>query len=167
MKKKVSYLLGTIISLIATAFSSATAFACGGGDMGYMPPDDNTQISTFQIGKSNVIVTSYLAERSLGYAKVFVDGMETQAALPKGNTSEKQRILKAVKEISCSIANNPNQIPTEEGVKNIFKKYGFKTDDASMNALEAKYENDVNFMKQVETAAKSCLGNSYKDNKSY
>ncbi len=171
MKKKVSYLFGTIVSLLASVFSSATASACGGGDMGYIPPksykdeksytDEKSYVdtkpspivTTLQNGKSTTVITSYLAEKSYSGSKVFIDGVEmTATALPKANTSEQQRILRAAKEGGCL---------AEAKVKAVFKKYGFKTDDKSMNALEAKYSSDTAFMSQVEKAIQSCGGASY------
>lgn len=82
MKKKISYLFGTVAGLIALMLSSTTAFACG-GEMGYMPPEPNFQATTFQIGKSIITVTSYPIIKAYEGTRIFVDGMEMQILLPK------------------------------------------------------------------------------------
>lgn len=185
MKKKVTYLFGTIISLIASIFSSATASACG-GDAGYISPksykdeksysegksyyDDKTytdsktyfdeksngQVYTSKNGKSSVVVTSRPSTKAYGSSKILLDGMEVPAALTKANKSERERILKAIKEMGCFMTKNPNFEKTDVKMKSIFTKYGIKTDDASMAVLEAKYANDARFISDVEKAAKSC-----------
>lgn len=187
MKKKVTYLFGTIISLIASIFSSATASACG-GDAGYIPAkaykdeksysegksyyDDktytdsktyldeksNSQVYTSKNGKTSVLVTSRPSNKSYVGSKILLDGMEVPAALTKTDKSERTRLIKAIKEVGCFMKKNPNFEKAEEKAKNILKNYGFKTDDASMAALEAKYANDVRFMSDVEKAALSCGG---------
>lgn len=170
MKKKSYYLFGTIISLIASLFSSTTASACG-GDMGYVEPkseksykddksyyDEKSSPNITYGTKNSIIVTSSPGKAYKG-SKVFVDGMEAPIAAPKGNQSEKQRILSVMKEYGCSIAKNPDLIFSEEKIKKIFKKYGFKTDEASFKALEAKYENDEEFKNKVEETAKQAAIN--------
>jgi hypothetical protein len=183
MKKKVTYLFGTIISLIASVFSSATASACG-GDAGYIPEkaykdeksysdgksyyDDksytdsktyldeksNSQVYTSKKGKSSVFVTSRPSNK-VNTGKIFLDGMEAPVALTKEAKSERERILKAIKEMGCFITKNPNFAKTEDKMKTIFTKHGIKTDEASMKALEARYGNDATFLRDVEKAA-SC-----------
>lgn len=181
MKKKVTYLFGTIISLIASIFSSATASACG-GDAGYISPksykdeksysegksyyDDktyldeksNSQVYTSKNGKSSVLVTSRPSTKSYLGSKILLDGMEVPAALTKANKSERTRLIKAIKEVGCFMKKNPNFEKADEKIKNTLKNYGIKTDDASMAVLEAKYGNDARFLSDVEKAAKSCGG---------
>lgn len=212
MKKKISYIVGTIVSLITSIFSSATASACGGpmGPLEYIPPkayrdtkgfkdekaymdekgyydpksltetetyyDEKAYVeeksyvetkpsplvTTLQNGKTTVVLTSFPAEKSYAGSKVSIDGVEMMTVtLPKVDTPEKQRILKAIKEMGCLMVKNPDMQDSEEKIKAIFKKYGFKIDDKSMEALEAKYANDTVFMSQVEKAAKSCGGISF------
>ncbi len=163
MKKKISYLLGTTISLIASIFSSATASACG-GDMGYIPPKSykDTKVYTSENGKNSVVVNSKSSNKSSKYSKVLVDGMEVPVS-SKGNASEKQRVLSAIKEIGCTLAKgNVNELTDpakgEKIVKEALKKYGFKTDQKSMDALEAKYKDTVNPELLVMEAFKKCGG---------
>lgn len=187
MKKKITYLFGTIISLIASVFSSATASACGGGaeyipekaykdeksysegksyyddksytdSKTYLDEKSNGQVYTSKNGKTSVLVTSRPSTKSRLGNKILLDGMEVPVALTKENKSERERILKAIKEMGCFMTKNPNFAKTDEKLKTIFTKHGIKTDEASMKALEARYENDATFLRDVEKAAKSCGG---------
>lgn len=178
MKKKITYLFGTIISLIASVFSSATASACGGGseyipekaykdeksysegksyydDKTYLDEKSNGQVYTSKNGKTSVLVTSRPSTKSRLGNKILLDGMEVPVALTKENKSERERILKAIKEMGCFMTKNPNFAKTDEKLKTIFTKHGIKTDEASMKALEARYGNDATFLRDVEKAA-SC-----------
>lgn len=44
--------------------------------MGYMPPESNIQITTFQYGKSTIVVTSRPYYKAYEGSKVIVDGVE-------------------------------------------------------------------------------------------
>lgn len=125
----------------------------------YQNTKSHTQTYTSEKSENSVIITSYPSDKSYKDARVFVDGVEIQVSLPGKKKSEKERILSAVKEIGCLISKNPNLedlVELEEKAKTIFKKYGLKTDDKSMQAMEAKYANDIDFMSRVEKSIKSC-----------
>lgn len=87
--------------------------------------------------------------------------MAVSASSTKEAKSEKQQLLKAVKEMGCFMVKNPNFKNAEEKFKVTLNKYGIKTDDVSMAALEAKYGNDVSFIAELAKAA-TCGGASSK-----
>lgn len=80
--------------------------------------------------------------------------------------NEKDCFVKATAEAACEIFGNPdawsNPDEFEGKAKTIFAKYGFDVEDeAAMDALSAKYENDEDVMAELGSAMADCSGGAF------
>lgn len=108
-------------------------------------------------------------------SSVFVDRKEklvqSSKKSTKVNQTEKQRLLSAVSEMSCTFRDvlesldpktltlKPDLIAQKEiesKAKIAFAKYGFKTDEKSLAELGEKYRNDMRFAFEMVHALTSC-----------
>jgi hypothetical protein len=83
-------------------------------------------------------------------------------ACGKADKPEKERFIDATVEAACMVfeegadLTDPN-VDWETKTKDVFKKHGFPADDdAIMEEISAKYENDEEVQKAVEDALKVC-----------
>ncbi len=104
-------------------------------------------------------------------SKIFIDGKE---APKQSKQTERQRILSAVKAMSCTAKEyfgDPSKLDIKalEKIKveaeTVFKKYGFKIDEKSMKVLGEKYDGDIGFVFELANALTSC-GNQQNPTKS-
>lgn len=113
-------------------------------------------------------------------SKIFIDGKE---APKQSKQTERQRILSAIKEMSCTAKeyfgdfskfDNKASEKIKVEAETVFKKYGFKIDEKSMKVLGEKYKGDIGFIFELANALTSCgnqqnstksLGNSEKSEK--
>lgn len=75
--------------------------------------------------------------------------------------SEKQRFTDATVEATCMVfeAGNINDPELETKAKAIYKDNGFDVDDeAAMQEIASKYQNDEDVQKAVQDALKECAG---------
>lgn len=78
--------------------------------------------------------------------------------------SEKQRFTDATVEATCMVfesgdVNNPD---LEAKAKAIYKDHGFDVEDeAAMEAIAAKYQNDTDVQTAVQNALKECAGDLF------
>lgn len=75
--------------------------------------------------------------------------------------SEKQRFTDATIEATCMVfkSGNVNDPGLESKAKAIYKDHGFDVDDqAGMEAIATKYQDDADVQKAVQDALKSCAG---------
>lgn len=84
------------------------------------------------------------------------------AACGKAEKPEKERFTDATVEAACMVfeegadLSDPN-VDWEAKTKEVFEKHGFPADDdAQMEEISAKYENDEEVQKEVEDALKVC-----------
>lgn len=81
---------------------------------------------------------------------------------------EKERFIDATVEVACMIFDTENIAALDEEkatkkTKDIFEKYGFDVeDDAAMEAVTAKYQQDEAVKKAVEEALLECAGDLFK-----
>lgn len=110
-------------------------------------------------------------------SKVYVDGIEkpvqSSKKAKKPKQSEKQLIISAARDMSCSFRDTFNSLDFEnlsgapqispevakklkEEAEAVFEKYDIKTDEKSMAVLGEKYKGDIKFIYQILQAMTSC-----------
>lgn len=79
---------------------------------------------------------------------------------------EKDRFIDATTEVACMVfeANDVTDPVLEQKTKDIFTDHGFDVgDEAAMEAIATKYENDEDVQKAIQDALKECAGDLFEN----